>query len=148
MIVLHTIGFSKKNAENFFNALVKNGVKKLVDIRINNKSQLAGFTKGNDLKYFLKKIAGIDYEYIVDFAPTKKLLSDYRKKLIDWAGYENIYLLTLKERNIKEKYNINDFNNSCFLCSEDLPDKCHRRLLVEYLKNNNPGLEVKINHIL
>lgn len=148
MIVLHTIGFTKKSAENFFNSLIKNNIEKLVDIRINNTSQLAGFTRGNDLKYFLKKIAGIDYEYIVDFAPTKELLSDYRNKLIDWAGYENIYLLTLKERNIKEKYNINDFNNSCFLCSEDLPDKCHRRLLVEYLKNNNPGLEVKINHIL
>lgn len=148
MIKLYTIGFTKKSAEDFFNALIKNRVAKLIDIRINNTSQLAGFTRGNDLKYFLKKIAGIEYEHIIDFAPTKEMLNDYRNKIIDWAAYENIYLDIIKKRDIKTKYNIKDFDNSCFLCSEELPDKCHRRLLVEYLKDSNPNTKIEINHIL
>lgn len=86
MIKLFTIGFTKKTAEHFFETLIKNDVNKIVDIRINNRSQLAGFAKGADLKYFAKVIANIDYVHIPDFAPTKELLSDYQNKRIDWTG--------------------------------------------------------------
>jgi len=142
MTRLLTIGFTKKTAEQFFESLKKNGVKKLVDIRINNKSQLAGFAKGVDLKYFVKEINSIPYVYITDFAPTKELLSDYQNKKIDWIGYQKIFRQIIENRQIDKKYNIKDFDNACFLCSEELPDKCHRRLIVEYFKEKNEDIQI------
>ena len=142
MTRLLTIGFTKKTAEQFFESLKKNGVKKLVDIRINNKSQLAGFAKGVDLKYFVKEINSIPYVYITDFAPTKELLSDYQNKKIDWIGYLKIFRQIIENRQIDKKYNIKDFDNACFLCSEELPDKCHRRLIVEYFKEKNEDIQI------
>jgi uncharacterized protein (DUF488 family) len=142
MIRLLTIGFTKKTAEQFFEALKKNGVKKLVDIRINNKSQLAGFAKGADLKYFVKEINGIPYVHIADFAPTKELLSDYQDKKIDWIGYQKVFRQIIESRQIDKKYNIKDFDNACFLCSEELPEKCHRRLIVEYFREKNPDIQI------
>jgi len=139
---LLTIGFTKKTAEEFFEKLKRNGVKKLVDIRINNTSQLAGFAKGRDLAYFLKEICDIEYDHIVDFAPTKELLSDYQNKKVDWAGYEKIFKEILIKRKITDRYKASDFNNSCFLCSEHLPDQCHRRLLVEHLKGDDNDTEI------
>jgi len=141
-IHLYTIGFTKKSAEQFFSLLLNNGVKRLVDIRINNSSQLAGFAKGADLQYFVRAIGNMDYVYMEDFAPTKELLSDYQNKRIDWDEYQKIYHNLLKERNIAEKYNIRDFNGSCFLCSEDTPDHCHRRLLVEFFKSKTKKVEI------
>ncbi|MBA7553467.1 hypothetical protein ES705_46059 [subsurface metagenome] len=111
---LLTIGFTKKSAEEFFEKLKKNGVKRLVDIRINNTSQLAGFAKGKDLEYFLKEICNIEYIHIVDFAPTKELLSDYQNKRVDWTGYEKIFKDILIKRKISERYKISNFDNSCF----------------------------------
>ena len=145
MIRLLTIGFTKKSAQQFFELLKKNKVKKLVDIRINNTSQLAGFAKGQDLEYFVKEIIGIPYVHITDFAPTKELLSDYQNKRIDWDAYQKIFRQLIEKRNIAKKYKIKDFDNACFLCSEELPEQCHRRLLVEYFKEHNP--EVQIVHL-
>ena len=145
MIRLLTIGFTKKTAKQFFELLKKNKVEKIIDIRINNKSQLAGFAKGVDLEYFAKEINDIPYIYITDFAPTKELLSDYQNKKIDWEGYTKVFKQIIQTRNIAKKYNIEDFNNAVFLCSEELPDKCHRRLLVEYFKEKNQ--DVKIIHL-
>jgi len=142
MIRLLTIGFTKKSAKQFFELLKKNKVKKLVDIRINNTSQLAGFAKGPDLEYFVKEINKISYVYIPDFAPTKELLSDYQNKRIDWEAYQKIFRQIIEKRNIAKKYNIADFNNACFLCSEELPTQCHRRLLVEFFKENNPDIQI------
>ena len=79
MITLYTIGFTKKNARKFFGLLKQAGVKKLVDIRINNSSQLAGFAKGGDLEFFMKEICNADYVHLTDLAPTKELLKDYQK---------------------------------------------------------------------
>jgi len=141
-IHLYTIGFTKKSAEQFFSLLLNNGVKRLVDIRINNSSQLAGFAKGADLQYFARAIGNMDYVYMEDFAPTKELLSDYQNKRVDWNEYQKIYHHLLKERNIAEKYSIRDFDGSCFLCSEDTPDHCHRRLLVEFFKAKNKNVEI------
>lgn len=148
MITLFTIGFTKKNAEKFFNLLTNANVAKLIDIRINNSSQLSGFAKGIDLAYFTKKICNIEYKHIIEFAPTKELLSDYQNKSINWTQYEIIYKNLLKQRNILSKYNIDDMNGACFLCTEEKPDQCHRRLLVEYLKNNHPEKNIKIVHLM
>ena len=109
MITLFTIGFTKKSAEHFFELLKKYHVKKIIDIRINNTSQLAGFAKGVDLSYFAQQICGIEYTHIIDFAPTKELLSDYQKKNIDWKGYQQIYRKLIENRKIAQKYNIENF---------------------------------------
>lgn len=142
MIKLFTIGFTKKTAEHFFETLIKNNVVKIIDIRINNRSQLAGFAKVADLKYFAKTIANIEYIYLPDFAPTKELLSDYQNKRIDWTGYEKMYRQLIEQRNIKTKYDISSFNNACFLCSEETPEQCHRRLLVEFFQEVNSDIQI------
>lgn len=142
MIKIFTIGFTKKNAEQFFNLLKKNGVKKLIDIRLNNHSQLAGFTKGEDLKYFLKEIAGIEYVHDLDFAPTKKLLKKYQEQKISWSEYEKEFNQILEARMKNRKTDLNDYDLSCFLCSEPTAEKCHRRLVTEYLKGKNLNMEI------
>lgn len=147
MITLYTIGFTKKNARKFFGLLKNAGVKKLVDIRINNASQLAGFAKGSDLEFFMKEICGADYIHITDLAPTKELLKDYQDKIISWNDYTIIFNNILKSRQIAKRYRIEDFDKSCFLCTEETPERCHRRLVAEYLRDNNPSKEVKIIHL-
>lgn len=130
---LYTIGFSQKSARQFFGLLMENGVKKLIDIRLNNKSQLAGFTKVPDLEYFLEKIAGIEYIYLPEFAPTKTILTDYRSKKIDWQAFEERYIALLNQRQPLEKLDTSIFNNGCLLCSEPAAEYCHRRLAAEYI---------------
>lgn len=147
MITLYTIGFTKKNARKFFSLLKNAGIRKLIDIRINNSSQLAGFAKGQDLEFFVKELCGAEYVHLTDLAPTKELLKDYQEKIIDWNGYTSVFNKILEERHVAERYNVKDFNSCCFLCTEDTPEKCHRRLVVEYLRDNNPGEEVKIIHL-
>jgi uncharacterized protein (DUF488 family) len=134
MIKLYTIGFTEKSAESFFALLRNNGVKKVVDTRINNVSQLAGFAKGADLKFFLGEMGNISYEHNIDLAPTKELLSKYRDKKMTWAEYEIQYLNLLDIRKIAKKINIDLLHENCLLCSEHTPEQCHRRLLAEYLK--------------
>jgi len=143
MITIYTIGFTKKSAKDFFNLLKNNKVNKLIDTRINNTSQLAGFAKGTDLNYFLNQICNISYEHQVLFAPTKELLSNFRGSKMTWEEYEIKYLNLLDSRKIIEVINIDDLNNSCLLCSEHTPEHCHRRLLVEYLQKNYNNIEVK-----
>ncbi|TYQ13202.1 UNVERIFIED_CONTAM: uncharacterized protein DUF488 [Acetivibrio alkalicellulosi] len=113
---LYTIGFTKKSAKDFFNLLKKSNVKKLIDIRLNNASQLAGFTKGNDLQYFLKEICDIEYIHDTELSPTKEILDDYKNKKISWSQYEILFKALLKDRKINSmletKYN-NQFNNIC-----------------------------------
>lgn len=147
MITLYTIGFTKKNARKFFTLLKNSGVKKLVDIRINNASQLAGFAKGQDLEFFVKELCGAEYVHITDLAPTKELLKDYQDKKINWNGYTTIFNRILEERRIAERYNVQDFDKSCFLCTEETPETCHRRLVVEYFKKSNPEEEIRIVHL-
>lgn len=149
MMKVYSIGFTKKNAQTFFEALIDNQVKKIIDIRLNNKSQLAGFTKGNDLKYFLEKIAGIGYEYEVIFAPTKEILDDYKKGDIDWEQYEEKYIQLMKERNISEyidKKGIEFWKSSCLLCSEETPANCHRKLAINEITKVFPIAD--IHHIV
>ncbi|MBE9465902.1 DUF488 family protein [Dyadobacter subterraneus] len=146
MIHLYTIGFTKKPAETFFTLLKDSGVKRLIDTRINNVSQLSGFAKGTDLKYFAGEIGNMSYEHNIDFAPTKEILSLYRTKKLTWPEYETEYLNLLDTRKIAQKINIEKLHETCLLCSEHKPEKCHRRLLAEYLQQvrNN----IRITHLI
>ncbi len=131
---IYTIGFTKKSAAEFFSALTRHGIQRVLDIRINNNSQLAGFTKRDDLAYFLRELCGAAYEHEVLLAPTKELLSDYRKKKMDWPRYEELFLELLAERSVEERVNPESFGTrTALLCSEPKADKCHRRLVIEYL---------------
>ena len=147
MITLYTIGFTKKSAEQFFGLLRNNGVKQLVDVRISNTSQLAGFAKGKDLEFFTNEICHIPYKHIVDFAPTKELLDQWHKNEVTWTEYVEIYTRMLKDREIVKKYGVKSFHGACFLCSEDTPEQCHRRLLAEYLQEHSKE-KVHIIHLI
>jgi uncharacterized protein (DUF488 family) len=142
MIKLYTIGFTEKSAEQFFNLLKNNGVKKILDIRINNFSQLAGFAKGSDLRYFAKEIGNIAYEHNINLAPTKEMLTRIRNKELTWNEYEVEYLTLIKKRKIANKIDISNLHKTCLLCSEHTPDQCHRRLLAEYLQKINKDIEI------
>ena len=145
-VELFTIGFAGKSAEEFFTSLVKNGVRKVIDVRLNNVSQLAGFTKKNDLQYFLKVIAAIEYEHVPLLAATKELMEGFRGGKISWEEFEAAYLDLLEERQVLTKLKPEDFDRACLLCSEEKPDHCHRRLAAEWLKGKWGGMEVR--HIL
>jgi len=139
---IYTIGFTKKNAEEFFNLLLKNDVKKVIDIRRRNNSQLAGFAKASDLKYFLKEIGNIEYTHKPEFAPSKELLDSWRNDEIDWDEYTEIYLNSVKERVDFDNLDYSMFEDSCLLCSENKPEKCHRRLLAELIADKIDDVEI------
>jgi len=142
---IYTIGFTKKNAETFFKLLIENNVECLVDVRLNNVSQLAGFTKANDLKYFLKRIGNIAYVHNTNYAPTKDILDNYKKNKISWAEYEKLYLNLINKRQVEKIFvkDIQQYNNVCLLCSEPTAQYCHRRLLAEYLKKNIDNVSIR-----
>lgn len=141
---LFTIGFTKTTAENFFKRLRRVGVKKLVDVRLNNVSQLAGFAKKDDLKYFMSELCDGEYQHIPALAPTKSILEDYRKSNISWQTYADKFLNLMAQRKIEE-LDRNQLNGGCLLCSEDKPHHCHRRLVAEYLKSK--WTDVEIEHL-
>ena len=141
-IKLFTIGFTKKTAEAFFTKLSKAGVKRVIDIRLNNVSQLAGFAKKDDLRYFLKTICNIDYIHKPDFAPTKDILEVYKKNKGDWSVYEKRFLVLLAERKPEENISRDMLDGGCLLCSEDKSDNCHRRLVAEYLSEKWGNIEI------
>lgn len=139
---IFTIGFTKSTAEFFFTRLKSAEVKILLDIRLNNISQLAGFAKKNDLEYFLKSLCGISYKPIPELAPTEDILNEYKKNNGDWSIYETNFLNLLTARRVEEKLQREIFNSACLLCSEDKPDFCHRRLVAEYLKDKWSDIEI------
>lgn len=141
-IKLFTIGFTKKNAETFFGKITKYGIEKMIDIRLNNVSQLAGFTKKDDLIYFLKKICNCEYAHIPLLAPTKEILDAYKKKEITWPEYEKRFKDLLIQRKAHALLSISELHMACLLCSEPTPDKCHRRLVAEFFKNYFKEIEV------
>lgn len=141
--MLFTIGFAQKSAREFFTSLTKNGIKTLIDVRLNNVSQLAGFTKKNDLKYFLEELFQIKYDHRPEFAPTKEVLDSYKKKEISWSEYETEYKSILKNRRAERQISYEELDMSCLLCSEPAAENCHRRLLAEYLHNHYGGIVIK-----
>ncbi len=143
---IFTIGFTKKSAETFFTRLQKAGVKRLVDVRLNNVSQLAGFAKRDDLRYFTKTICAIDYKHVPELAPTASILDPYKKvKNGDWALYERQFLDLMGKRRIEDTIPRELVDGGCLLCSEEKPHHCHRRLVAEYLQEK--WGDVTIDHI-
>lgn len=140
---LFTIGFTKKSAEIFFETLRESGATRLVDVRLNNVSQLAGFAKKQDLAYFLEKICGMEYLHVPMLAPSQELLDEYRKHHGGWQAYEQRFLELMKSRRIEDNVPRNVIAEGCLLCSEDKPHHCHRRLVAEYLKGHWGDVEVK-----
>jgi len=145
-VKIYTIGFTKKNASSFFGMIAQSGVKRVVDVRLNNVSQLAGFAKKEDLKYFLKKICNIDYVHEPLLAPTKQMLDEYKKNGGNWDVYEARFSDLMAVRQIEKNVPKELVDDSCLLCSEDKPHHCHRRIVAEYFKSHWPE-EVKINHL-
>ena len=139
---LFTIGFTGKSAENFFGLLEGSKATKLIDIRINRTSQLAGFAKGQDLRFFLPKIIGMEYLVREDLAPTKELLAAYRDKEINWDEFAQKYQTLLGDRGVLKQFSVLDFENTVLLCSEKEPEKCHRTLLASLIVDQFPILEI------
>lgn len=139
---IYTIGFTKKNAREFFQLLKINNVEQLVDIRLNNTSQLAGFTKRDDLEFFLKELCGITYHHFNFLAPTKEIRDIYIKEK-NWEHYTKAYNELLKNRLVQDKLDRSFFEKrTCFLCTEPSAKYCHRGLLAEYLKKHWNDIEI------
>lgn len=141
-IKLFTIGFTKKSAARFFGKLRAAGVARVLDTRLNNNSQLAGFAKKDDLAFFLDAVAGIGYAHLTELAPTADILDAYKKNDGDWAVYEPKYLALLAARRVEDTLDRALFDGGCLLCSEHEPDRCHRRLAAEYLREKWGGVEI------
>jgi uncharacterized protein (DUF488 family) len=142
-ITLFTIGFTKKNAKTFFEKIREARVKCLIDVRLNNASQLAGFSKRDDLIYFLDKLCDCRYKHIPEMAPTKEILDAYKKNKISWNDYEIKYNKLIQSREVENIISKNDLNLACFLCSEHTPENCHRKLLSEHFQKIYPDLYIK-----
>lgn len=143
---IYTIGFTKKPAEEFFKVLHNSGAKHLLDIRLNNKSQLTGFTKRDDLRYFLQRLVNMKYHEIPILAPEKSILKEYRKSG-DWARYEQEYLEIMRQRQVENHIAPVLFEEGAvLLCSEAEPTHCHRRLAAEYLAKTKL-VNAKIVHL-
>ena len=139
---IFTIGFTRKSAEEFFNRLCNSQVRRLVDVRLNNVSQLAGFSKRDDLRFFLRAICQADYVHVPELAPTQSLLDQYKKLDHDWASYADKFCALIHERRVEQTLQRELFDDACLLCSEDKPDYCHRRLVAEYLRDQWGGVEI------
>jgi len=145
-IHVYTIGFTKKSAEQFFGKLADAGVKRIVDVRLRNTSQMAGFAKKDDLAYFAKAVAGIDYLHLPILAPSDDILDAYRKQKGPWSDYETAFLDLMAKRSIENELSPGDLDGGCLLCSEHEPKFCHRRLVAEYLDERWGKL--KVEHLL
>ena len=139
---VYTIGFTRKSASDFFEILRGSGAKRVVDVRLSNTSQLAGFTKKEDLEYFLGKICRMKYLHLPELAPTREMLDAYRKDHKNWHIYEGEFLALMEQRRIEKPGLKRTLANSCLLCSEEKPDQCHRRLVAEYLQRSWGDLEI------
>jgi len=139
---LFTIGFTKKTAENFFGMLNDAGVKRVIDIRLNNTSQLAGFAKKEDLVYFLKTIGDIDYTHRPELAPTQDIMDAFKKNKGSWEIYAKKFRTLLAQRAVEDTIPKNLLDGACLLCSEEKPQKCHRRLVAEYFREKWPEIEI------
>jgi uncharacterized protein (DUF488 family) len=139
---LFTIGFTQKSAEQFFGLLQTAGVTRVLDIRLNNRSQLAGFSKSEDLQYFLKALGGIGYRHAVEMAPTQPLLDKARKGKGSWDSFEKAFLKLMEQRRVAKTVDRKELAGACLLCSEHEPDHCHRRLVAEHLQRAYPDIEI------
>ncbi len=139
---LFTIGFTKKSAEEFFTRLQDAGVRRVVDVRLNNTSQIAGFAKSRDLEFFLRAVAGIDYLHLPDLAPTQDILDDFVKAKGAWSEYVRRFTELMQTRRVTETLQGKLLDGDCLLCSEDTPEHCHRRLVAEHLRERWANVEI------
>ncbi len=152
LIDILTIGFTRTTAENFFHRLVEARARRVIDVRLHNTGQLAGFANARDLPYFLKVLGShlgdgpIEYQHEPELAPTEQLLKDWRGKLIDWSEYEPRFLDLMDRRKIDEHYSPDLFDWGCLLCSEATPHHCHRRLIAEYV-NDRWDTDINVHHL-
>jgi uncharacterized protein (DUF488 family) len=146
-VEIFTIGFTRTTAEDFFGRLRSNRIERLLDVRLNNKSQLAGFAKRDDLAYFLRELLDAEYEHAPLLAPTQDILDEFKKrKEMPWEEYEERFLSLMREREIETRLSPDEFSRrTVLLCSEDTPEHCHRRLVAEYLRDR--WEDVRIIHL-
>ena len=144
---LFTIGFTKTTAEHFFDRLRQAGAKRVVDVRLNNRSQLAGFAKRDDLRFFLGTIGKMDYVHEPILAPTQDILDAYKKAKGSWAVYEEAFLALMRERRIESELSRELLDGACLLCSEHAAENCHRRLVAEYLCERWPDAAISVVHL-
>ncbi len=138
---IYTIGFTQTTAEHFFGRLKRARVQRLLDVRLNNSSQLAGFAKARDLPYFLRELAAASYEHDPRLAPTQELLDEYKKRKGDWSHYERRFLELMAQRQIERELAATDFETpTALLCSEATAEHCHRRLVCDYLAGHWPAV--------
>jgi uncharacterized protein (DUF488 family) len=139
-----TIGFTHSSAEHFFGRLIEARVRKVIDVRLRNDSQLSGFAKRDDLRYFLGTIARIDYEHRLDLAPSPALLTAIRQRRIGWPAYERRFIQLMISRGIAQvpKAAREEWHRVCLLCSEFTPDRCHRRLVAEHLRTHWKNIDI------
>jgi uncharacterized protein (DUF488 family) len=140
---IYSIGFTQKSASDFFGTLKARGIERLLDVRLNNTSQLAGFAKQSDLRYFLKEICGAAYEHEPLLAPTQDILDEFKKKKGDWNIYTEAYLSLIRSRKIESAISKESFaKRTVLLCSEATAEHCHRRLALEYLHSHWGGFDI------
>jgi uncharacterized protein (DUF488 family) len=139
---IFTIGFTKKSAEAFFTLLRNSEARRIVDVRLNNVSQLAAFAKRGDLEFFLREICHMEYVHVPALAPTQEMLDRYKKQKDAWSTYTDEFLALMRKRNIEQNLSPEIISDGCLLCSEEKPDKCHRRLVAEYLQEHWNNIEI------
>jgi uncharacterized protein (DUF488 family) len=145
-VEVYSIGFTKKTAEQFFGLLKEAGIHRLLDVRLNNVSQLAGFAKRDDLRFFLRTICGADYIHEPLLAPTQEMLDGYRKRKGSWDEYAANFVALMRRRRVEERLDRSIFLvPTVLLCSEPGAERCHRRLVLEYLRDSWGDL--KITHL-
>lgn len=139
---LFTIGFTKTSAQHFFERIKISGAKKIIDVRLSNVSQLAGFAKRDDLEYFSNQICHVAYQHMPELAPTRDMLDAFKKEKGSWSDYADQFLMLMAKRKI-ENIDRREIDGGCLLCSEDRPHNCHRRLVAEYLSNKWGDMEIE-----
>ncbi len=143
---IFTIGFTKKPAREFFGKLRRPGLVRLIDVRLNNVSQLAGFSKRDDLEFFCESLLAIGYVHLPQLAPTQEMLAAYKEDHGDWSQYEQKFVALMAARRVEDSLDRKVVDGGCLLCSEATPEHCHRRLVAQYLQEK--WQDVQIEHIL
>ena len=145
---IYTIGFTQTTARDFFGRLKSVGIRRLIDVRLNNSSQLAGFAKKDDLAYFLRELCDAEYVHEPQLAPTQELLDALKKRKGSWADYEAGFNQLMAERRIEHVFMPGFFEEpSVLLCSEATAEHCHRRLVLEYLQRAWPKADIRPVHL-
>lgn len=145
---VYTIGFTQTTARDFFNRLRAAGVRRLIDVRLNNSSQLAGFAKKDDLAFFFEELCGGEYVHEPILAPTQELLDGLRKQKGTWEEYETGFIELMQKRRIESVLSPEFFEGpSALLCSEATSEHCHRRLILEYLRLAWPAASIRAVHL-